>query len=87
MRNEKKMNATKVITGKETVFSYLTVVEPKAPIGGGTPKYSASLIISKNDKETVQKIRDGLQGGRKQIEGQQQIHARPGRPADTPAGW
>ena len=30
-------SATKVITGKSTVFSYLTVNEPKTPIGGGTP--------------------------------------------------
>ena len=50
------MNATKVITGKNTVFSYLTVNEPKVPLGGGTPKYSVSLIIPKSDTETVKKI-------------------------------
>ena len=47
---------TKVITGKNTVFSYLTVNEPKTPLGGGTPKYSVSLIIPKSDTETVKKI-------------------------------
>ncbi|MBR0515135.1 MAG: DUF2815 family protein [Clostridia bacterium] len=53
-------NATKVITEKNTVFSYLTVNEPKTPIGGGTPKYSVSLIIPKSDTETIQKIRKAI---------------------------
>ena len=51
---------TKVVTGKHTVFSYLTVNEPKTPIGGGTPKYSVSLIIPKSDTETVEKIRAAI---------------------------
>ena len=38
----KVMNPTKVITGKRTVMSYLNVNEPKAPMGGGTPKYMPS---------------------------------------------
>ena len=45
-------NPCKVITGRKTVFSYLNVNEPKAPMGGGTPKYSVSLIIPKSDKVT-----------------------------------
>ena len=53
--------STKVITGKNTIFSYLTVNEPKAPLGGGTPKYSVSLIIPKNDKVTIAKIRAAIQ--------------------------
>ena len=53
-------SATKVITGKNTIFSYLTVNEPKTPIGGGTPKYSVSLIIPKSDTETIQKIRKAI---------------------------
>lgn len=52
---------TKVVTGKDTVFSYLTVNEPKTPIGGGTPKYSVSLIIPKSDTETVRKIQAAIQ--------------------------
>ena len=55
------MKATKVITGRNTVFSYLTVNEPKAPLGGGTPKYSASLIIPKSDTVTVKKIQAAIQ--------------------------
>ena len=49
-------NPCKVITGPKTVFSYLTVNEPKAPMGGGTPKFSASLLIPKSDKITHDKI-------------------------------
>lgn len=50
---------TKVITGKNTRFSYLNANEPKA-INGGTPKYSVSLIIPKSDKITVMKIKKAI---------------------------
>ena len=52
----KIINSTKVVTGKNTRFSYLIVNEPKA-INGGTPKYSVSLIIPKSDTVTVEKIK------------------------------
>ncbi|MGC4387347.1 ssDNA-binding protein, partial [Streptococcus suis] len=42
---------TKVITGPNTRFSYLNANEPKS-INGSTPKYSASLIIPKEDTAT-----------------------------------
>ena len=51
---------TKVITGKRTVMSYLNVNEPKVPLGGGTPKYSVSLIIPKSDIVTIEKIRAAI---------------------------
>ena len=54
------MNPTKVVTGKHTVFSYLNVNEPKTPIGGGTPKYSVSLIIPKSDTATIAKIKAAI---------------------------
>ena len=54
-------NPTKVVTGKRTVFSYLNVNEPKTPLGGGTPKYSVSLIIPKSDTVTIAKIRAAIQ--------------------------
>ena len=57
----KVMNPTKVITGKHTVMSYLNVNEPKTPLGGGTPKYSVSLIIPKSDTVTIAKIRAAIQ--------------------------
>ena len=52
-------NPCKVVTGK-VVMSYLTVNEPKVPLGGGTPKYSVSLIIPKSDTVTVEKIRAAI---------------------------
>lgn len=52
-------NPLKVITGKDTRWSYANVWEPKA-INGGTPKYSVSLIIPKTDTVTVQKIHDAI---------------------------
>ena len=57
----KVKNPTKVITGKHTVMSYLNVNEPKVPLGGGTPKYSVSLIIPKSDKVTYEKIKAAIQ--------------------------
>ena len=56
----KLTSPTKVITGKRTVMSYLNVNEPKTPLGGGTPKYSVSIIIPKSDTETVEKIRAAI---------------------------
>lgn len=53
-------NPTKVITGKDTRFSYLIVNEPKS-INGGTPKYSVSLIIPKTDTATVEKVNVAIQ--------------------------
>lgn len=53
-------NPTKVVTGKNTVFSYLNANEPKS-INGSTPKYSASLIIPKSDTETITKIQKAIQ--------------------------
>ena len=44
----KKTNPMKVITGPDTRWSYANVWEPKA-INGGTPKFSVSLIIKKDD--------------------------------------
>ena len=51
---------SKVITGKNTRFSYLNANEPKA-VNGGTPKYSASLIIPKDDKITIAKINKAIE--------------------------
>ncbi len=51
---------TKVITGPNTTFSYLNAWDPKS-INGGTPKYSVSLIIPKDDVATVNKIKAAIQ--------------------------
>lgn len=49
-----KTNTTKVVTGVVRL-SYANVWEPTS-INGGTPKYSVSLIIPKNDRKTVDAI-------------------------------
>ena len=62
-------NPTKVITGPKTIFSYLNVNEPKVPMGGGTPKYSVSLIIPKSDTVTVNKIKAAYDEGQSKLKG------------------
>lgn len=51
----------KVITGPETVFSYLFILEPRAASEGAPAKYSVSLIISKEDTVTIAKIKAAQQ--------------------------
>lgn len=63
----KIMNPTKVITGKDTRWSYVNAWEPKA-INGGTPKYSVSLIIPKSDTATVNKIKTAIEAAYKEGE-------------------
>lgn len=48
-------NKTKVITGVNTRLSYFHGWEPVS-INGGTEKYSVSVLIPKNDTETVNAI-------------------------------
>ena len=55
----KQMN-TKVVTGIVRL-SYANIWEPKAPLDGGEPRYSCSLIISKNDRETVDAINAAIE--------------------------
>lgn len=52
-------NPTKVITGPNTRWSYANVWQPKS-INGGAPKYSVSLIISKSDTVTVEKVKAAI---------------------------
>lgn len=56
----KYVNPMKVITGPRTRWSYANVWEAKS-IAGGTPKFSVSLIIPKDDTETVSKIRAAIE--------------------------
>lgn len=53
-------NPMKVITGKDTRWSYANVWEAKS-INGGAPKFSVSLIIPKSDSATVQKVKAAIQ--------------------------
>ena len=59
-QNQKPVNPLKVITGKDTRWSYCNVWEPKA-INGGTPKFSVSLLIPKTDTVTVKKIKAAIE--------------------------
>lgn len=45
---------------KNVRLSYAHVWEPQAPINGGDPKYSASLIISKADTATLKMIEEKI---------------------------
>jgi hypothetical protein len=56
----KFVNPTKVVTGKDTRWSYANVWQAKS-INGGTPKISVSLIIPKSDTVTVKKIKAAIQ--------------------------
>ena len=53
------ISRTKVITGKDTRLSYFNGWEPKS-INGGLEKYSASLLIPKDDKETITAIENAI---------------------------
>ena len=58
--SQKPVNPLKVITGKDTRWSYCNVWEAKA-INGGAPKFSVSLLIPKTDTVTVKKIKDAIE--------------------------
>lgn len=57
---KKKFNpARKVVTGEDTLFSYLHVIERE--MNNGVPgKYSASLLIPKTDTVTLAKVQAGI---------------------------
>ena len=52
-------NPMKVITGPRTRWSYVHAWSPSA-INGQNPKYSVCLLIPKDDKETVDKIKAAI---------------------------
>ena len=58
--SNKTVNATKVITGPNTRWSYVHVWQAQS-INGGTPKFSVSLIIPKSDTKTVAKIKAAIE--------------------------
>lgn len=60
-------NPMKVITGKDTRWSYANVWQPKS-INGDTPKYSVSLIIPKSDTVTLGKIKAAIEAAYKEGE-------------------
>lgn len=60
-----KVNGTKVTTN-EVRASYAQVFEPKAMPGSTDEKYSISLLIPKDDTETIQAIEKGIEAARKE---------------------
>lgn len=56
--------STKVVTGTVRL-SYLNVFKPKAINEGQDPKYSVCLLIPKEDKATLKKIRDAIETEKK----------------------
>ena len=65
--SKKQINPMKVITGKDTRWSYANVWEARS-INGGTPKFSVSLIIPKSDTVTVNKIKAAIEAAYKEGE-------------------
>lgn len=59
MKIKAKVIDTKVITG-EVRLSYANIFEPKS-INGSDPKYSVSLIIDKNDTDTIEAINQAIE--------------------------
>lgn len=53
------MNRTKVITGINTKLSYFHGWEPVS-INGGSEKYSVSVLIPKDDTETVNAVNKAI---------------------------
>jgi len=62
--NQKLINPMKVITGKDTRWSYANVWEAKS-INDGTPKFSISLIIPKSDTATIAKVKAAIEAAYK----------------------
>ena len=74
--------STKVITGKVR-FSYCNIFEPKAPISGGDPKYSVTLLIPKSDTVTIGKIKDAIAEARENFCSRNGANALPQKPSHT----
>jgi ABC-type glycerol-3-phosphate transport system substrate-binding protein len=75
-------NPMKVITGKDTRWSYANVWEPKS-INGGTPKFSVSLIIPKSDTKTIEAIKKAIQAAYKEGEAKLKGNSRSVPPLEA----
>lgn len=74
--------STKVVTGK-TRFSFCHIFEPQAPVGGGEPKYSVTLLIPKSDTTTVQKMKEAVTEAREAFCNRNGANALPLKPTTT----
>lgn len=74
--------STKVVTGKVR-FSFCHVFEPQAPVGGGDPKYSVTLLIPKADAATSAKIKAAMAEARENFCKRNGSSALPAQPTHT----
>ena len=74
--------STKVVTGKVR-FSFCNLFEAKEPQGGGDPKYSVTLLISKSDKATLHAIQAAMQEARDNFCNKNGAAALPAKPSHT----
>ena len=74
--------STKVVTGKVR-FSFCNVFEPKAPVGGGDPKYSVTLLIPKADAATLTKVKAAIAEARTNFCNKNGASALPANPTTT----
>ena len=74
--------STKVITGKVR-FSFCHIFEPQAPINGGEPKYSVTLLIPKSDTVTLGKIKEAMDEARENFCKKNGANALPLKPNHT----
>lgn len=68
MNVKAKRNGTQVVTGKVRL-SYANLFTPKASNDGGDEKYSVSLLIDKNDKDTVGAIKAAIEDAKERDKG------------------
>ena len=61
----RKISDTNVRIG-ETRFSFANVFEPKAPMGGGDPKYSLCIIIPKSNKQAIKLVQEAIEAAKQQ---------------------
>jgi len=54
------LTQTEVVTG-EVRLSYCNVFTAKAPLSGGDPKFSATILIPKSDTATLQRIQSAIE--------------------------
>ena len=80
--NTKIKNPMKVVTGRDTRWSYVNAWEAKS-INGGKPKFSVSLLIPKSDTVTIQKIKAAIQAAYVEGEAKLKGNSRTVPPLNT----
>lgn len=74
--------STKIVTGRVR-FSFCHIFEPQAPLNGGDPKYSVTLLIPKSDTATLGKIKEAMAEARELYCKKNGATALPAKPNHT----